>query len=232
MAFSKLYDSAQAAVADLPDGATVLIGGVTGVNAPTGLLDALAERGVRNLTCVCDSTYYGAEALHRLVAAGCVSRIISPAPFGPGRDDIVQDLWRAGDLAVEVVPWGTLAERLRSAGAGIGGVFLPVGIGTRFAEGKEIRVVNGVECVFEPPLRGDFALVRAARADGVGNLVYAGAQRGWNSAVVSAARVAIAEVDQVVEPGGIDPEQVITPGIFVNRITRNRIARAGPAPIG
>ncbi len=225
MAFSKLYDSAQAAVADIPDGATVLIGGVTGVNAPAGLLSALADRNPRNLTCVCDSTYYGAEAFHRLVAAGCVSHIISPAPFGPGDGDVVHDLWRSGALTVEVVPWGTLAERMRSAGAGIGGVFLPVGIGTRFADGRETRVINGVECVFEPPLRGDFALLRASRADGVGNLVYAGAQRGWNSAVVSAARVAIAEVDQVAEPGGIDPERVITPGIFVNRIVR---AVSGP----
>ena len=220
MAFSKLYDSAAAAVADIPDGATVLIGGASGPNAPLGLMKALADRQVRGLTCVCDSNYYGAEVLHRLVAAGCVSRIVSPAPFGPGGEDIVHDLWRSGDLAVEVVPWGTLAERMRSAGAGIGGVFLPVGIGTRFAEGKETRLVNGVECVFEPPLRADYALLRASRADGVGNLVYAGAQRGWNSAVVSAARVAIAEVDQIVEPGGIDPEQVITPGIFVNRVVR------------
>ena len=227
MASSKLYDSAQAAVADIPNGATVLLGGVAGVNAPAGLLNALADRNVRDLTCVCDSAYYGAEALHRLAVAGCVSRIVSPAPFGPGKDDIVQDLWRSGDLTVEVVPWGTLAERMRSAGAGIGGVFLPVGVGTRFAEGKETRVVNGVECVFEPPLRGDFALIRASRADGVGNLVYAGAQRGWNSAIVSAARVAIAEVDEVVEPGGIDPERVITPGIFVNRIVR-----AGSASVG
>ena len=227
MAFSKLYDSAQAAVADIPDGATVLLGGVSGANAPTALVSALADRDVRDLTCVCDSTYYGAEALHRLVAAGCVSRIISPAPFGAGSDDVIQNLWRSGDLTVEVVPWGTLAERMRSAGAGIGGVFLPVGIGTRFAESKEIRVINGVECVFEPPLRGDFALIRASRADGVGNLVYAGAQRGWNSAVVSAARVAIVEVDQVVAPGSIDPELVITPGIFVNRI-----ARSNSTPVG
>lgn len=227
MASSKLYDSAAASVADIPDGATVLIGGASGANAPVGLMNALADRDVRDLTCVCDSNYYGAEALNELVAAGCVSRIISPAPFGPGGEDIVQGLWRSGDLTVEVVPWGTLAERMRSAGAGIGGVFLPVGIGTRFAEGKEIRVVNGVECMFEPPLRGDFALIRASRADSVGNLVYAGAQRGWNSAVVAAARVAIAEVDQVVETGGIDPERVITPGIFVNRIVR-----ASSMPIG
>lgn len=227
MAFSKLYDSAAAAVADIADGATVLIGGASGANAPVGLMNALAEREVRDLTCVCDSNYYGAEALHKLVAAGCVSKLVSPAPFGPGDSDIVQDLWRSGDLTVEVVPWGTLAERMRSAGAGIGGVFLPVGIGTRFAEEKETRLVNGVECVFEPPLRGDYALLRASSADGSGNLVYAGAQRGWNSAVVSAARVAIAEVDQVVEPGGIDPEHVITPGIFVNRIVR-----ASQAPTG
>ena len=227
MTFSKLYDSARAAVADIPDGATVLLGGVSGANAPAALVSALADRNVRDLTCVCDSTYYGAEVLHGLVAAGCVSRIISPAPFGSGKGDMVHELWRSGSLAVEVVPWGTLAERMRSAGAGIGGVFLPVGIGTRFAEGKETRVVNGVECVFEPPLRGDFALIRASRADGVGNLVYAGAQRGWNSAVVSAARIAIAEVDEVVEPGSIDPELVITPGIFVHRIVR-----ANSAPVG
>ena len=227
MAFSKLYDSAQAAVADIPDGATILVGGVSGVNAPAGLLSALADRGVADLTCVCDSNYYGAEALHRLVAAGCVSRIISPAPFTGRSGDPVHELWRTGAVTVDVVPWGTLAERMRSAGAGIGGVFLPVGIGTRFAEGRETRMVNGVECVFEPPLRGDFALVRAARADGVGNLAYDGPQRGWNSAVVSAARVAVAEVDQVVEPGNIDPELVITPGIFVNRVVQ-----AGSAPVG
>ena len=115
MAFSKLYDSAQAAVADIPDGATVLLGGVSGVNAPAGLVSALADLDVRDLTCVCDSAYYGAEALHRLVAAGCVSRIISPAPFGPGGEDIAHDRWRSGDLSVEVIPWGTLAERMRSA---------------------------------------------------------------------------------------------------------------------
>lgn len=227
MAFSKLYDSAAAAVADIPDGATVSIGGASGINAPAGLLTALAERNARDLTCVCDSNYYGAEALHRLVAAGCVSRIISPAPFGPEEPDVIHDFWRAGDLIVEVVPWGTLAERMRSAGAGIGGVFLPVGIGTRFAEGKETRVINGIECVFEPPLHADFALLRASRADGVGNLVYAGPQRGWNSAVVSAARVAIAEVDEIVEPGDIDPERVITPGIFVNRVVRAASLPAG-----
>ena len=220
MASTKLYDSAAAAVADIHDGATLLIGGVSGANAPAGLLNALTDRDVRDLTCVCDSTYYGAEAFHRLVASGSVSRIISPAPFGSGQEDIAQDLWRSGHLTVDVIPWGTLAERMRSAGAGIGGVFVPVGIGTRFAEGKETRVVNGVECVFETPLRGDFALIRASRADTVGNLVYAGAQRGWNSAVISAARVAIAEVDQVVEPGSINPELVITPGIFVNRIVQ------------
>ena len=120
--------------------------------------------------------------------------------------------------------WRNACARLALASAAF---FLPVGIGTRFAADKEIRVVNGVECVYEPPLRGDFALIRASRADGVGNLVYAGAQRGWNSAVVSAARVAIAEVDEVAEPGGIDPERVITPGIFVNRIVR-----AGSPTIG
>ena len=214
----KLYDSAAAAVTDIHDGATVLLGGVSGANAPIGLLSALADRGVKSLTCVCGSAFYGAEAIDRLVRSGSIARVISPAPFSGNSDDAVHDLWRAGDLTVEAVPWGTLAERLRAAGAGIGGIFVSVGVGTRFAAEKETRIINGVECVLESPLRADFALLRAARADSMGNLVYQGPQRGWNSTVASAARIAIAEADEIGEPGSIDPELVITPGIFVNRV--------------
>ncbi len=221
MAFSKLYDSPAAAVADVSDGCTVLIGGTTQVSEPTGLLAALASAGARNLTCVCDcSGWDGAIGLFRLAAAGRVSRIISPSPFPGSADDPIQDLALTGALKVEVIPQGILAERLRAAGAGIGGVFVPVGLGTRFAEDKEVRMINGIECVLESPLRADYALLRAHRADTIGNLVYRGTQRGWNPAMATAARISIAEVDHVGEPGTIDPELVITPGIFVNRIVR------------
>ncbi len=219
MAFSKLYDSPAAAVADVSDGCTVLIGGTTQGSEPTGLLGALASSGARNLTCVCDFTGWdGATGLIDLAASGRVSRIIAPSPFPEGAGDAIRDLALTGALTVEVMPQGTLAERLRAGGAGIGGVFVPVGLGTRFAEGKEARVINGVECVLEAPLRADYALLRAHRADTMGNLVYRGTQRGWNPAMATAARIAIAEVDHVGEPGTIDPELVITPGIFVKRL--------------
>ena len=221
MAFSKLYDSPDAAVSDVSDGCTVLIGGTTQASEPTGLLAALASAGARNLTCVCDfSGWDGANGLFRLAASGRVSRIISPSPFPVDAGDPIQDLVLAGALTVEVMPQGTLAERLRAAGAGIGGVFVPVGLGTRFAEGKEVRVINGISCVLESPLRADYALLRAHRADTMGNLAYRGAQRGWNPAMAAAARISIAEVDHIGEPGTIDPELVITPGIFVKRLVQ------------
>ena len=221
MAFSKLYDSPAAAVSDVSDGCTVLVGGTTRAGEPTGLLAALASTGVRNLTCVCDcSGWDGANGLLRLVASGRVSRIISPSPFPVDAGDPIQDLVLTGALTVEVMPQGTLAERLRAAGAGIGGVFVPVGLGTRFAEGKETRVINGVECVLESPLRADYALLRAHQADTMGNLAYRGTQRGWNPVMATAARISIAEVDHIGEPGSIDPELVITPGIFVKRLAQ------------
>ncbi len=225
MALSKLYNSPAAAVSEMSDGCTVLIGGTTPASEPTGLLAALASAGVRNLTCVCDfSGGNAANGLFRLAASGQVSRIISPSPFPVDAGDPIQDLVRTGALTVEAMPQGTLAERLRAAGAGIGGVFVPVGLGTRFAEGKEVRVINGVECVLEAPLRADYALLRAHRADTMGNLVYRGAQRGWNPAMATAARIAIAEVDYIGEPGTIDPELVITPGIFVQRLVQTPVS--------
>ena len=124
------------------------------------------------------------------------------------------------------MPQGTLAERLRAAGAGIGGIFVPVGLGTRFAEGKETRSINGVECVLESPLRADFALIRGYAADHLGNLEYSGRQRGWNAVMATAARITIVEADTVGEPGTIDPELVVTPGIYVNRIVQAKPAVA------
>ena len=219
MSISKVYENAAAAVADVKDGATILIGGTARDSEPTQLLAGLIANGARNLTCVCDfGAWDGTDCVFQLAEAGQIARLISPCPFVGESSGVLQTLWASGELAVDVVPQGTLAERLRAAGAGIGGVFVPAGVGTRFAQDKETRVIDGVEYVFEPPLRADFALLRAHRADKVGNLVYRGPQRSWNSVMATAARVCVAEVDQIGEPGAIDPELVITPGIFVNRV--------------
>lgn len=219
MTFSKLYDTPAIAVADIHDGATLLIGGATRSSEPTTLLAALLAAGVRNLTCVCDfADWDGSEGILRLAHAERIARIISPFPFVGGSGGMIQEQWQGGALSVEVIPQGNLAERLRAAGAGIGGVFTPVGLSTRFADGKETRTINGVKCVLESPLRADFALIRADRADALGNLAYQGRQRGWNAVMAPAARITIAEVDTVGEPGAIDPESVITPGIYVNRV--------------
>ena len=239
MPFSKLYDSPAAAVADIPDGATILLGGASLHDAPAGLLAALAQSGVRGLACVCDfaarhnadendvDSDAAAGVIAQLAGAGVIARIISPQPFVGTGGDILRNLRAAGRLQVETLPRGALAERLRAAGAGIGGVFVPAAPGTRFAEGRETRVINGVTCVLETPLRADFALLRAASADTLGNLAYRGSQRAWNATMAPAARVAIVEADAIGPPGSIDPELVITPGIYINRIVA---AGAGQPP--
>ena len=224
MPFRKVYDSAAAAISDLGDGATVLIGGVTSHSEPSSLLDALLTAGVRGLTAVCDwgddRDEDGAESarMGQLVAAGVIARLIAPAV--PGADgEMLRQIGKSGSLTIETVPRGVLAERLRAAGAGIGGVFVPAAsAGADAGNHLETRTVNGVECVLLPPLRADFALLRADCADTMGNLAYRGAQRGWNAVMAAAARISIVEADTIGEPGAIDPELVITPGIYVNRI--------------
>lgn len=224
MARDKVYTSCEAAVADLSDGATVLIGGFAGQGIPLGLISAVTDSGVKELTCVFSP---GAapegqttSAIEQLVANGQVKKLISALPFSPGCGGAVHQRWQAGELEVEIIPQGTLAERLRAAGAGLGGVFLPTGAGTRFAEGKETRTFNDQECLFELPLSADFALIRGETADTLGNVVYQGAGRNWGPTMAMAAAVSIVEADRICEPGGIDPEVVISSGIFVNRVVQ------------
>ena len=179
MAFSKLYDTPDAAVADFWDGATILIGSAASRTEPKGLLAALLRHHATNLTVVGDfSQLDGRGAMLEMLRSGRVARVITP--FGVAADDDENDSMTPELSGVEqvAVPQGTLAERLRAAGAGIGGIFVPVGLGTRFAEGKETRSVNGVECVFESPLRADFALIRGYATDHLGNLVYSGVPAG------------------------------------------------------
>lgn len=224
MAREKVYSSPEIAVADLHHGATILIGGFAGLGVPRSLLRALALKGVRDLTCVfCPGAWptpSASEGIDKLVANGQISKVMSALPFPLGNGGPLKEQWQAGHLELEIIPQGTLAERLRAAGAGLGGIFIPTGVGTRFGEGKESRKFGDQECIFEAPLRADFALLRGHAADTLGNLVYRGNGRNWGPVMAMAAEVTVAEVDRVYQPGGLDPEVVITPGIFVNRVVQ------------
>ena len=239
---SKVYPSPQAALEDVFEGAVVLVAGFAWAGWPEGLLMALRATGVGNLTCVCQGTWCGppdipsgtstlapgphdvskrrTKGVADLIASGQVRKLVCPMPIYPGRGGLVEARWRSGELEIEIVPQGVLAEALRAGGAGLGGVFLPTGAGTRFQEGREVRRFGVKDYVFQPALRGDFALLRASAADTLGNLVYRGTQRNWNPVMAMAARVTIVEVDEIHEPGGLDPEVIITPGIFVKRIVQ------------
>jgi len=223
VALKKFFTSPDEAVADIFDGATIMVAGFGTVGVPQELVKALLRKGVKELTCICNACHGRIRTLYdaaRLVENGQVRRVITSFPIFPGIDAAVERLWQEGKIEVEVVPQGTLAERIRAGGAGIGAFFTPTGIGTPFAEGKERRIINGRECVLETALRADFALLKAHKADTLGNLVYRRCQRNYNPIMAMAADVTIVEVDEVVEPGEIDPEVVITPGIYVDRIVK------------
>ncbi len=218
---NKVYASARHALTGLSDGASLLVGGYAGHEEPETLIEAVIASGARGLTVVCQGAGApdsGRSDLNRLVETGAVRKLISPLPFNPRSGGPVRERWESGDLELEVQPVGVLTERIRAGGAGIGGLFLPTGAGTRFAEGREVRQINGREHVFQPALKADFALLRATVADALGNLVYSGTQRNWNPIMAMAAGISVAEVDQVVETGGLNPEMVITPAIFVRRL--------------
>ena len=219
----RVYPSPESALRDVTEGASVLIAGFGGQGTPEGLIRALQAKGVGNLTCICQGAWPGHPEMvdvAALVASGQVRRLVSPLAFYPGDGGVIEQRWKSGDLEIEAVPQGVLAERLRAGGAGLGGVYLPDSLGTRFQQGKPARRFHEKDHVFEIALRPDFALLRASASDTLGNLIFQGTQRGWNPVMAMAGMVSIAEVDQVLEPGGIDSERVITPGIFVNRVVQ------------
>ena len=221
--YSKVFESPAAALEGISSGTTVLLSGYAGVGVPESLIRAVIQTPVQGLTCVCQGAWpHGPESvdLAELVAAGKVGKLITPQGFDPAQGGVVKDLWEAGQLEIEIVPQGILAEQLRAGGAGLGGVFIPEGVGTRFQHGEEVRSFEGRDYIFKVGIRADFAFLRADAADTVGNLVYLGSQRNWNPPMAMSARITIAEVDQIFEPGGIDPELVVTPGIFVNRVVQ------------
>jgi 3-oxoadipate CoA-transferase alpha subunit len=230
---NKIVASAAAAVADVSDGATVMVGGFGTAGMPSELIDALIEQGARELTIVSNNAGNGETGLAALLKAGQVRKIICSFPRQV--DSWVFDgLFRAGKIELELVPQGNLAERIRAAGAGIGGFYTPTAYGTPLAEGKETRRIDGRDYVLEYPIRADFALIRALRGDRWGNLVYRKTARNFGPIMATAARCTIAQVREVVNLGDLDPEAVVTPGIFVHRIVElpaapRVLARSGVA---
>ena len=210
-------ESADEAVAGISDGATVLVGGFGTAGQPVELIDALRRHGAKDLTVVSNNAGNGSHGLAALLAAGQVRRIV--CSFPRQKDSYVFDeLYRAGKIELDVVPQGNLAERLRAAGAGIGAFYCPTGVGTPLAEGKETRTIDGREYVLEFPIHGDVALIKAQQADTLGNLVYRKTARNFGPVMATAATLTVAQVLSVTEPGSLDPEVVVTPGIFVDRV--------------
>lgn len=213
----KTVPDAAAAVAGIPDGSTVMIGGFGRAGQPVELIDALIAQGASDLTIINNNAGNGDTGLAALLAKGRVRKIV--CSFPRQHDSWVFDgLYRDGGIELELVPQGNLAERIRAAGAGIGAFFSPTGVGTQLAEGKEAREIDGRQYVLEYPIKADFALVSALRGDRWGNLVYRKTARNFGPIMASAATTTIVQVDEVVPLGALDPESVVTPGIFVDRV--------------
>ena len=213
----KTVPDAAAAVAGIPDGATVMIGGFGRAGQPVELIDALIAQGAGDLTIVNNNAGNGDTGLAALLSAGRVRRIVCSFPR-QSDSWVFDDLYRSGRIELELVPQGNLAERIRAAGAGVGAFYSPTGVGTQLAEGREHRVIDGREYVLEYPIRADYALVSARKGDRWGNLVYRGTARNFGPVMAAAATTTIAQVDEIVPLGALDPEGVVTPGIFVDRV--------------
>ncbi|MFK0084776.1 3-oxoacid CoA-transferase subunit A [Glutamicibacter sp. NPDC090743] len=213
----RIATSAADAVAEITDGATVLIGGFGNAGQPMELINALMDCGAKDLTVVNNNAGQADAGLALLIKERRVKKIICSFPRQSDSWHF-DEAYRAGEIELELVPQGNLAERIRAAGAGIGGFFTPTGYGTLLAEGKETRVIDGKGYVLETPIHADFALIKALKADMLGNLVYRKTARNFGPIMATAAKSAIVQVDEVVQAGSIDPENVITPGIFVDTV--------------
>jgi 3-oxoacid CoA-transferase subunit A len=212
---NKVAASAAEAVARIPDGASIMMGGFGLCGIPENLIAALHARGTRGLTVISNNAGVDEFGIGILLRARQVRKMIATYV---GENKEFERQFLTGELDVELVPQGTFAERIRAGGAGIGGFFTPTGYGTLVAEGRETRIIDGKPYVLEAPLRADFAFVKAWRGDRAGNLVYRRTARNFNPVMATAAHVTIAEVEHLVEPGALDPDHVVTPGIFVKHI--------------
>jgi len=216
----KIFPTPEAALADIPDGATIMIGGFGNAGMPAALIDALIAQGARELTIVNNNAGNADTGLAALLKAKRVRKIL--CSFPRQADSWHFDaLYRAGEIELELVPQGTLAERIRAAGAGIGAFYTPTAYGTRLAEGKETRRIGSRDYVLEYPIHADYAIIKAERADRWGNLVYRKAARNFGPIMATAAKCTVAQVRETVELGALDPEAVVTPGIFVKRVVKH-----------
>jgi 3-oxoadipate CoA-transferase, alpha subunit len=232
MPINKIVATFDEAVADIEDGSVILVGGFGSVmSMPSCLLVALDKKGVKNLTTVSNSSGFGPEFgrmrgakfpedMDILVRNERIKKAIVSAPVSAVVVNNFEKLLRAGKIEIEMVPQGTLAERVRAAKAGIGGFYTPTGVGTFVAEGKEKKIIDGRKYILELPIKADFALIHALKGDRWGNLVYKGTSRTFNPTMAGAARVTIAEVDEIVELGELDPETIVTPGVYVDRVVQ------------
>ena len=230
MPINKIFSSFDEVVADIQDGAIIMVGGFgTVACCPSMLMEALDRKGVKSLTTVSNTTGFGsdvwklmgytfAEDMDILVRNGRIKKAIAAAPVSAIYENNFEKLLRAGKVDLEMVPQGTLAERIRAAKAGLGGVYTPVGVGTVVEEGKETKVIDGKKYMLELPIKADFALIKAHKADRWGNLVYRGSSRTFNETMAGAAEVTIAEVDEIVELGELDSEVIVTPSVYVDRV--------------
>ncbi len=216
---SKIVPDLEAAMAGIQDGAVVLIGGFGGAGQPNALIQGLVAQGARELTIVCNNAGAGDTGIAALLAAGQVRKVV--CSFPRQADSYVFDgLYRAGKLELELVPQGTLAERIRAGGAGIGGFFTRTAVGTQLAEGKEVRHIEGDDYILEAPIKADVAIIKAHRADRWGNLVYNKTARNFGPVMATAAKLTIAQVMEIVELGELDPEAIVTPGVYVKRVVK------------
>jgi len=222
----KTVATLEAAVAGIHDGATIMIGGFGSAGQPAELIDALIVQGARDLTIVNNNAGNGEIGLAALLQARRVRKIICSFPR-QADSQIFDALYRAGEIELELVPQGNLAARIEAAGAGIGAIFTPTGYGTQLAEGKETREIDGRHYVLEYPIKADFALIKAQRGDRWGNLVYRKAARNFGPIMAAAASCTIAQVQEIVALGELDPEAIVTPGIFVQRVARSTAHASG-----
>lgn len=220
----KTYLSVDAAIADIPHGASIAIGGFFTAGTPVHLIQALARQGAKDLTVICMALGPGNEDITQLVLQGQIKRAICNYPFyrsaTKGADSPCEKAVRAGEIEVEVYPMGTFVEKLRAGGAGIAGFYTPTGVGTVVEGGKEKKVFNGQEHILELAIKPDYALVYAWKGDRMGNLICRKTARNYNPEMAKAARITIASVEQLVEPGELDPDMVHIPGIYVQRVVK------------
>jgi 3-oxoadipate CoA-transferase alpha subunit len=224
----KIVDSVAEAVGGIPDGATIMISGFGGAGQPAELIDALIAQGAKDLTIVNNNAGNGEVGLAALLKARRVRKILCSFPRQVD-SQVFDALYRAGEIELELVPQGNLAERIRAAGAGIGAFFTPTGYATQLAQGKETRIIDGRGYVLEYPIHADFALIRADRGDRWGNLVYRKTARNFGPIMATAAKCTVAQVREIVELGALDPEAVVTPGIFVKRVVQVPVRPAARA---